>query len=157
MMEQPSNIHQPVPYQQSSFPLNHHSQLTKSGIDGGFEGGEGSHDMKSPSVSEINFKNQLRSSAGGDMMQTPPPIADGSQGIMEQEEDSDPVRSDLSAFSKFEKISEKIDRKQNLDLPKVLKYIGEMEQEIEAHKQRLVNEGHDYNTIDAFRVIDVNG
>jgi len=113
--------------------------------------------MKSPSVSEINFKNQLRSSAGGDMMQTPPPIADGSQGIMEQEEDSDPVRSDLSAFSKFEKISEKIDRKQNLDLPKVLKYIGEMEQEIEAHKQRLVNEGHDYNTIDAFRVIDVNG
>jgi Ca2+-binding EF-hand superfamily protein len=32
-----------------------------------------------------------------------------------------------------------------------------LENEIEVNKQRLVNESADYNTIDAFRLIDVHG
>ena len=35
--------------------------------------------------------------------------------------------------------------------------IGELEKEIEDHKKRLVNEGDEYNTIDAFRLIDLTG
>ena len=34
---------------------------------------------------------------------------------------------------------------------------SELEYELETHKQKLVNEGEDYNTIDAFRLIDLSG
>ena len=39
----------------------------------------------------------------------------------------------------------------------VLKSIGDLEYEIEMHKHKLVHECEDFNTIDAFRLIDYNG
>jgi len=38
-----------------------------------------------------------------------------------------------------------------------MKWVGEIELELEMHKQKLANECKEYNTIDAFRLIDQRG
>ena len=38
-----------------------------------------------------------------------------------------------------------------------LQITSDLEYELEIHKQKMVNEGEDYNTIDAFRLIDLSG
>ena len=39
----------------------------------------------------------------------------------------------------------------------MIKTLGQLESELERHKQKLVNLGKEFNTIDAFRFIDVDG
>ena len=61
-------------------------------------------------------------------------------------------------IQKFQKISLKINQHKFIDIKDVLANYGELEKEIENHKKRLVNEGgQDFNTIDAFRLIDISG
>jgi Ca2+-binding EF-hand superfamily protein len=50
-----------------------------------------------------------------------------------------------------------VEASQNIDIVQFLQITSELEYELELHKQRLVNEGQDYNTIDAFRLIDLSG
>jgi len=61
-------------------------------------------------------------------------------------------------IQKFQKIARKVNTAASIEIVDVLANIGELEKEIETHKKRLVNEGgQDYNTIDAFRLIDLQG
>lgn len=44
-----------------------------------------------------------------------------------------------------------------IDLKFMLQQTGDLENEIEKQKQKLIGEGAEYNTIDAFRFIDQSG
>ena len=72
-------------------------------------------------------------------MSTPPKI-DSHQSDKHSVSDIMPD-SDYNIYAKFHAIIKKIDDKANIDLIKVIKYVGEMEQEIENQKQHLVQEG----------------
>ena len=39
----------------------------------------------------------------------------------------------------------------------MIKTLGQLESELERHKQKLIHLGKEFNTVDAFRFIDVNG
>jgi len=54
-------------------------------------------------------------------------------------------------FDKLEAIKQRVYSKKNMDLKLMLENIAELENLVENHKQKLVNECKDYNTIDAFR------
>ena len=60
-------------------------------------------------------------------------------------------------FSKLLKIDSKINESVNIDIQQFLEHTAALKYEIELHKQKLVNECPEYNTIDAFRLIDVQG
>ena len=65
--------------------------------------------------------------------------------------------SQRDVYSKLDKIKGRVQSQKVLTLKLVLQSMGELEAEIENMKSKIVAEGEDYNTIDAFRFIDQNG
>tara|TARA_B110000285_G_C14826445_1_gene468895 strand:- start:59 stop:262 length:204 start_codon:yes stop_codon:yes gene_type:complete len=57
----------------------------------------------------------------------------------------------------MDKIKNKISKQKMIDLKFMLQQTGDLENEIEKQKQKLIGEGAEYNTIDAFRFIDQSG
>jgi hypothetical protein len=65
------------------------------------------------------------------------------------------AKNKISSLQRIQKIKEKVEQIKNLQIIEFLQYVGELEIELEQHKKKLVNDAADYNTIDAFRMIDL--
>ena len=67
------------------------------------------------------------------------------------------AKTKTSSLQRIQIIKEKVEQIKNLQIIEFLQFVGELEIELEQHKKKLVNDAIDYNTIDAFRMIDQQG
>ena len=109
-------------------------------------------DARSPSITDIDEMAQSGFKISNAQLRI-----SGASSISKKGQQEHDRKTDLT-IQKFQKISLKINQHKFIDIKDVLANYGELEKEIENHKKRLVNEGgQDFNTIDAFRLIDISG